>query len=43
LYSFQLVVRYFGLAGALIPSVYPWPSFAAVGTGLCNKAPSGGH
>jgi hypothetical protein len=38
LYSFQLVVRYFGLAGAFMPSVYPRPEFAAAGLDLCNKA-----
>lgn len=37
LYSFQLVVRYFGLDGALMSAVYLRFSSAADGN-LCNKA-----
>jgi len=38
LYSFQFVVRYFGFAGALMPSVYPRAGLVAVRADLCNKA-----
>lgn len=38
LYSFQLVVRYFGLAGAFIRSVYPRVDSAHPDRDLCNKA-----
>jgi hypothetical protein len=38
LYSFQLVVRYFGLAGAFILSVYPSLESGAAGGDLCNRA-----
>ena len=38
LYSFQLVVRYFGFTGALMQLVYPRNSSAAGGGDLCNKA-----
>jgi hypothetical protein len=34
LYSSRLVVRYFGLVGAFMPSVYPRPEFAAAGLDL---------
>jgi hypothetical protein len=38
LYSFQLVVRYFRLAGAFILSVYPNVMSGDAGGYLCNKA-----
>lgn len=38
LYSFQLAVRYFGLAGALMAPVYLSLDSGAAGGDLCNKA-----
>src|SRR5471030_1243527 len=38
LYSFQLVVRYFDLAGTFIAAVYPSLDSGAAGGHLCNRA-----
>jgi len=40
LYSFQLVVHYFGLAGAFILSIYPNVKSGDAGGDLCKRASS---